>query len=1017
MRRLRHLSIKQKLTGIILLVTISALVAGFSFIFFINIGVLKENLRSTAVMHAQLIAEDCAPVMGFILPEEDIQPYLQKFRDVDGIIAIEVYDINKKLVTSLNKSDSQHFPHKPELDGKEPQINMTDESFHVSQAIYLGDERLGTLYLKMGTEALKDKIFHSLMTITIVFVVLLIFSFLLARRLQNHISDRILKLAAVSREISENKDYSVRVDKQGEDEIGTLYDEFNNMLEQIQQKHLQGEKAEVVLRFSEQALKESESRLNSILSSMVDLVFVFDKDGRFIFHRAPDGELFLPPERFYGKRYTEVMPPQTIEVFEDAFSKNKKGQVSEYEYSLEMDGQVKGYSAKLSPMFADHEFSGALAVTRNITRRKLMEENLKKAEEKYRQIFEHATLGIFQTTDEGRLLTANPAFARILGYDHPEELPRNISIPTEPLYVNSKRRGEFTRRMEKNGLIRDFEFRAFRKDKSIIHVSINAHEVRDKDGNLQFYEGLLEDVTQKRRAEEFKIAKEAAEEASRAKSDFLANMSHEIRTPMNAILGFSELLEEIIEDKQQKSYLSAITSSGRTLLSLINDILDLSKIEAGKLDIQFTTFNPVYVCNEVKQIFSRKIADKGLEFYMEIDPQLPEGVMLDEIRLRQILFNLVGNSVKFTDEGYIKLQLKHRYAKKEKGRPPAGLELIFTVEDTGIGIQSDQKDLIFEAFKQQKGQSAGKYGGTGLGLSITRRLVEIMGGTISLESQIGKGSKFHVTFKNVREMKLDDVHENSERIDHHSLVFEPATILIVDEIYPNRQLLMEFLNFPGLDFLEAENGREAVDVAREHHPDLIFMDMKMPVMDGYQATNIIKGSKDLAQIPVIVLTANALKEQEQEVLQMGCDGYLRKPVNRTELLMETMAFLPYTNNAEIAAAEAEPDFMEHSDAISADTSAYSGDNLQKLLELMEGDLMENWHQINHTFFVDEIEYFASTVKELGDKYNMLPLRDWGQQLMEQVKSFDMEKIPGTLKGYPSLVEILKQKLDAMPEDL
>jgi signal transduction histidine kinase len=244
-------------------------------------------------------------------------------------------------------------------------------------------------------------------------------------------------------------------------------------------------------------------------------------------------------------------------------------------------------------------------------------------------------------------------------------------------------------------------------------------------------------------------ARREAEAADKAKSQFLANMSHEIRTPLNAILGFTEILEAEITDEKHKRFLGAISTSSETLLGLINDILDLSRIEAGKMELQYDTVNLNSLLNKVKNIFYHKTKEKGLKFHLEVDPGLPETLILDALRIRQVLFNLVGNALKFTDQGFIKLAV-HRVSGFEPGlNEPGKGEVVFIVQDAGIGIPREQQQSIFEAFKQQDGQSVTKFGGTGLGLTICRRLVQIMNGEISVQSEKGQGSTFRVTLKNV----------------------------------------------------------------------------------------------------------------------------------------------------------------------------------------------------------------------------------------------------------------------------
>ncbi|MCP4155613.1 MAG: response regulator, partial [bacterium] len=761
MKSITRLSIKNKLVAVILTVTVLAVGIGFGFIVYNNIKIFKNDMKLQFVTQATLQAEDCVGPLVFT-DKAELDERLQKLNAIPEIVTVVIYNMydNKKgtIFTTFGKESTPRDI--PKLSRQTSNAEFKGDYLHLYQPIKLKGNTIGCLYLKVTTSELDRKINESLIMVLILFLGLLILSYLLAGKLQHFISGPILKLASVSRKISEEKDYSIRVKKKGTDEVAMLYDEFNNMLEQIQLREIERNRVETELRQSEKELKEAEA--------------------------------------------------------------------------------------------------------------------------KYRGIFENAPEGIFQSTPEGQLLTANPAFARILGYDSSEDVRKNISGSVENFYVHPEKRNEFLRLIAQNKVVEDFQVKAYRKDRSIIDVSIYAGEICDENNKLLYYEGMLEDITEKKQSEALRIAKDAAEEANKAKSEFLANMSHEIRTPMNAILGFTELLDEVITEKQQKEYLKAISAGGKTLLSLINDILDLSKIEAGKLEIQNSAFNPLAAFTEIKQIFTQKVKDKGLNLYMEIDPLLPEGLIMDEVRLRQILFNLVGNAVKFTETGYIKLDVRKRYKKEDHST----MDLIFSVEDTGMGIPEEQQEIIFEAFKQQKGQSEYKYGGTGLGLSITRRLVEMLGGEISLESEVGKGSIFKVEFGDVDVASIKSETSKNQFTAKADVNFEKATVLVVDDIYINRELIKGFLNAYALSIIEAENGEEALQLAGMRRPQLILMDLKMPVMDGYEATRRLKGDDRLKSIQVVVLTASVMKNQECEAKTIGCDKKKKKPVNKAELLTE-----------------------------------------------------------------------------------------------------------------------------------
>jgi signal transduction histidine kinase len=290
---------------------------------------------------------------------------------------------------------------------------------------------------------------------------------------------------------------------------------------------------------------------------------------------------------------------------------------------------------------------------------------------------------------------------------------------------------------------------------------------------------------------ELRDSKEIAESAVKVKNEFLANISHEIRTPMNAILGFSELLESQIDHENHRESLHAITAAGKNLMALINDILDLSRIEAGKLTLTCNPANLSFIFNDIKNIFSQKIKEKGLDFKIELSPSLPAGLILDELRLRQILFNLVGNAVKFTGEGYIKLSVNEHY--REEGRNY--VDLTFSVEDTGIGIEEEQKELIFEAFRKRDGQSY-KYGGTGLGLAISKRLVEIMGGEFFLHSSSGKGSNFSFSLKCVKVSLID------KTPDYNIIEGDIPSLPVRPVVYETKVKIPEILNILEKEFMK-----------------------------------------------------------------------------------------------------------------------------------------------------------------------------------------------------------------------
>jgi signal transduction histidine kinase/DNA-binding response OmpR family regulator len=405
---------------------------------------------------------------------------------------------------------------------------------------------------------------------------------------------------------------------------------------------------------------------------------------------------------------------------------------------------------------------------------------------------------------------------------------------------------------------------------------------------LKVAERTSELYTSKKAAE---AAQRAAESANKAKSNFLANMSHEIRTPMNAVLGFAEVLQDIEKEPEKIHYLEIIQNSGKELLRLINDILDLSKIEAGKIELQYSPVSIKNLLWEIEMMFKPKAMESGLELSTQIITPHEYKLLLDEARIRQIVINLISNAIKFTEHGSISITAD--LCNKNDGFPNQ-VDLTIRIEDTGIGIAPDQLDKIFGPFDQASGQNANQYEGTGLGLAISRGITEIMDGRLSVKSKPGKGSVFTLHLPDVEMTTTEDASARSSNpYNFESITFKPAKVLIVDDIGYNRELLISYLSPWEFKILEAENGKEALKLTQQHQPDIILMDIKMPVMNGYEATTILKQTPGSKDIPIIAITASALKKDEEKISEL-CDGYIRKPVDKNHLIEELLRVLPHT---------------------------------------------------------------------------------------------------------------------------
>jgi signal transduction histidine kinase/CheY-like chemotaxis protein len=426
----------------------------------------------------------------------------------------------------------------------------------------------------------------------------------------------------------------------------------------------------------------------------------------------------------------------------------------------------------------------------------------------------------------------------------------------------------------------DIEYRVVKKDGSVIYIHSRALIAEIKDGHPIKMTGALQDITELKETElEALEAKSVAENATKAKSEFLANMSHEIRTPLNAILGFVDLLKTQVKDKVALKHVGIIDQSSKSLLQIIEDILDFSKIESGNLLIEDISFN---LHDEIKlliKLFSAKCLEKHISLHLDIDKSVPEYIKSDPLRIKQIVSNLISNAIKFTDEGkniYVDLSYKSG-------------DLHISVRDEGRGIAKDKLSVIFEAFKQEDTSTTRKYGGTGLGLAISSKIVNMLGGVLSVKSKENEGSVFYFSIPvHISQKTLKDSEQISERtkFDGH--------ILLVEDNRPNQMLMEIVLKKAGLTYKIANDGLEAIDAFQKEKFDIILMDENMPNLNGIDATKKIldiEYKENLEHTPIVALTANALKGDRERFLEAGMDEYLTKPINKKELIRILNIFL------------------------------------------------------------------------------------------------------------------------------
>jgi PAS domain S-box-containing protein len=633
----------------------------------------------------------------------------------------------------------------------------------------------------------------------------------------------------------------------------------------------------------------------------------------------------------------------------------------------------------------------------DISDRKQMEETLKASEERFRSLVESTSDWIWEIDDQGNFTYASPRIKDILGYTPDEIVGKmtgfDLMPPEEAQKIQAKYESYVSTTMPFEHMV---NVNIHKNGEQVIMES-SGRPFFDESGKFLGYRGIDRDITERKKMEEHLCqAKESAEAANRAKSEFLANMSHEIRTPMNAVIGFSDILASKITDKKHKSYLNSIQTGGKTLLTLINDILDLSKIEAGRLDIQYEPVNPQQIFTELQQIFSLKIAEKHLELIMEVDETLPLALFLDETRLRQVLLNLIGNAIKFTDSGYIKLCANKIYT----GDDHSKVNLIMAVEDSGIGVPADQQTLIFESFKQQEGQSNRKYGGTGLGLAITKRLVEMMNGHIFVESSPGKGSRFEIVLHEVKVAATQSTAMQDNTFDPNQITFEKVCVLVVDDIESNRDLIKEYLSQVNLEVIYAENGQQALLFVEEYHPALILMDIRMPEMDGYEATKRLKNNPITANIPVIALTASVALDEKAKIETRGFDGYLSKPVNISDLLGELSHYLKHTKKAGTDTPKVVIEKVDNT--INPAEIA----NLPELQNQIRQEVRPLLKEVESAMEMGMVAELAEKMIQLGKEYNIPAFIQYGEPLKESSETFEISNIQTALERLPALLRII-----------
>lgn len=755
---------------------------------------------------------------------------------------------------------------------------------------------------------------------------------------------------------------------------------------------------------SQNLLEQSEERNRLIMNASLNAIITIDKKGKITFWNAQAETIFgWKKEEVIGKLLSEtIIPNQHKKGHSEGmkhYLKSGEGPVLNKQIelpALNKDGKEFTIEISIIPVKQNEEIFFCSFI-QDISERKKAEKNLKFQEEKYRNIIANMNLGLIEVDNNEKIVFANQSFEMLSGYEIAELLGKNpseIFVFGENFEIIKSKKN-----LRNQGISDIYQIPIKNKRGELKWWAISGAPNYDDQGSLVGSIGIHLDITEQKQLEiELEKEKIKAEDASKAKEAFLANMSHEIRTPLNAIIGFLRELSKQELTVLQKKYIENSSIASKHLLAIINNVLDISKIEAGEMSLEEEDFILKKTISNVVTVLEPKANEKGLEIEINFSSKIAPVLKGDSLRIEQILFNLIGNSLKFTQKGSILIQCE--LLKNNK----SSQEIKISIADTGIGMDKNYVETLFKKFSQEDKKITRKFGGTGLGMSITKELVHLMNGKIEVESEKNTGTKVHIILNlnigHAENMETKDFEKNHTNLNG-------IHILLVEDNDMNRMVAQNSLQYFNCKVTEAENGVEALDILKRQNFDVILMDIQMPEMDGIEATKIIRNEFKLST-PIIALTANAFKTEIEKCKEAGMNDYITKPFDET-VLIETIAKQMHKNQDAINTTSTTNEILYNLNSLN-NLSRGNHDFVLKMIAIFTTQTSNTIDKVNQAFenndfmevsrlihkikpsiegigvvsILEEVKLLEKIAKETSDKNQMLHLFDNIKTTLEKV---------------------------------